>query len=211
MPNCAECQSKPCRSGELTGAPKNCPSLGVSPEQTLARYTEEEKRTTAMAARVEADGYCRNTRLEEIMDYADRCGYEKLGVAFCVGLSSEAATFCKVLRSNGFVVESVCCKNGCVSKEQIGLPREQWVRPERTVEPMCNPVGQAAALDGAGCQLNILLGLCVGHDTLFINHSKAPITVFAVKDRVLGHNPIAAVYSADGYMKRVYHFRKKKD
>ena len=48
-------------------------------------------------------------------------------------------------------------------------------------------------------QLNILLGLCVGHDSLFIKYSEAPVTVFAVKDRVLGHNPIAAIYTANSY------------
>ena len=47
------------------------------------------------------------------------------------------------------------------------------------------------------------MGLCVGHDSLFFRHSEAPVTVLAVKDRVLGHNPLAAVYLADGY----YHTR----
>jgi uncharacterized metal-binding protein len=54
-----------------------------------------------------------------------------------------------------------------------------------------------------GTDLNVLMGLCVGHDSLFFRHSAAPVTVLAVKDRVLGHNPLAAVYQADGY----YHDR----
>lgn len=70
-------------------------------------------------------------------------------------------------------------------------------------EAMCTPVGQARALARAGTELNLLLGLCVGHDSLFMKHSVAPVTVLAVKDRVLGHNPLAAVYLADGY----YHDR----
>ena len=64
---------------------------------------------------------------------------------------------------------------------------------------MCNPLGQARALDQAGTELNLLLGLCVGHDSLFMKHSVAPVTVLAAKDRVLGHNPLAAIYLADGY------------
>ena len=64
---------------------------------------------------------------------------------------------------------------------------------------MCNPLGQARALDQAGTELNLLLGLCVGHDSLFMRHSVAPVTVLAAKDRVLGHNPLAAIYMADGY------------
>lgn len=210
MPTCAHCAAKPCQKGDLAGAPANCPSLGVSLEQTLGRYSEEEKRAAVVAAAVEAAGYARNTRVEEIMDYADRCGYRKLGVAFCAGLSSEAATFVKILLSNGFEVESVCCKNGSADKGGIGIPREDRLRPDRDFEAMCNPAGQAAVLDASGCQLNILLGLCVGHDTLFFSHSKAPVTVLAAKDRAMGHNPLGAIYTADGYMKRQYRFLKNK-
>lgn len=67
---------------------------------------------------------------------------------------------------------------------------------------MCNPIGQAKLLNQSGTQLNILLGLCVGHDSLFLKYSEAPVTVFAVKDRVLGHNPLAAIYMAEGYYKK---------
>jgi uncharacterized metal-binding protein len=42
----------------------------------------------------------------------------------------------------------------------------------------------------------VLLGLCVGDDTLFIKHAKAPVTVLAVKDRVLAHNPLGALYTS---------------
>ncbi|KJS88133.1 MAG: metal-binding protein, partial [Peptococcaceae bacterium BICA1-8] len=43
--------------------------------------------------------------------------------------------------------------------------------------------------------------LCVGHDSLFIKYSHAPVTVLAVKDRVLAHNPLAALYCAESYYK----------
>jgi uncharacterized metal-binding protein len=49
------------------------------------------------------------------------------------------------------------------------------------------------------CDFNVLLGLCVGHDSLFLKYAKAPSTVLAVKDRVMGHNPLAAVYLSEGY------------
>ena len=32
--------------------------------------------------------------------------------------------------------------------------------------------------------------------TSFIKHSKAPVTVLAVKDRVLAHNPLGVLYTA---------------
>jgi uncharacterized metal-binding protein len=44
-------------------------------------------------------------------------------------------------------------------------------------------------------ELNVVVGLCVGHDTLFTKHAAAPVTTFAVKDLVLAHNPLGAIYS----------------
>ena len=64
---------------------------------------------------------------------------------------------------------------------------------------MCNPIGQAKLLNEAKTDLNIVLGLCVGHDTLFFKYSDAPVTVLAVKDRVLAHNPLGAVYTAETF------------
>jgi uncharacterized metal-binding protein len=47
-----------------------------------------------------------------------------------------------------------------------------------------------------------MLGLCVGHDSLFLKHIKGYATVFAVKDRVTGHNPMAALYTVRSYNQR---------
>lgn len=207
MSNCAECAKKPCRRGDsLDCAPSNCPSRNIGHEETLARYTSEEKRTACAAAAVEGHGYGRLTRVEEIMDYAMRCGYHRLGIAFCVGFSQEAATLSSILRKNGFEVLSVCCKNGEVPKDEIGIPREDWINPDAPVEIMCNPAGQAAVLDDAKTELCLVLGLCVGHDTVFLSHIQAPTTYVAVKDRATGHNPMAAIYCADSYLRRVYKF-----
>jgi uncharacterized metal-binding protein len=60
---------------------------------------------------------------------------------------------------------------------------------------MCAPLCQADILNQAGTDLNVMIGLCVGHDALFARHSAAPVTTLVVKDRVLGHNPAAALYS----------------
>ena len=46
-----------------------------------------------------------------------------------------------------------------------------------------------------GTDLNVMVGLCMGHDIIFTQHSKSPVTNLIVKDRVLGHNPAAAIYS----------------
>ena len=65
-------------------------------------------------------------------------------------------------------------------------------------------------LNTAETEFNILLGLCVGHDSMFMKYSQAMVTVFAVKDRALGHNPLAAIYTYDSYSERFKQDRLKK-
>jgi uncharacterized metal-binding protein len=38
---------------------------------------------------------------------------------------------------------------------------------------------------------------------LFIKYSAAPVTTLIVKDRVLCHNPVAALYNSKTYYKRL--------
>lgn len=202
MYTCGMCNVHGCKSGEFDKLPANCPCNEKEEQEKIKKlyYEDENYKIAYNSAKVEAEGYCKKTRLEEIMDFANKCGYKKLGVAFCVGLKNEAKIFCSILKHNGFEVNSVICKNGSIPKEYLKIKDSEKVRPG-TYEPMCNPIGQATLLNNAHTDLNIILGLCVGHDTLFIKYSKAPVTVFAVKDRVLAHNPIAALYLADGYYK----------
>ena len=80
---------------------------------------------------------------------------------------------------------SVACKVGCIPKEEIGVKDSEKVFIGE-YESMCNPILQAAIVNEAKTDFNILLGLCVGHDSLFFKYAKAPTTVLAVKDRVTG-------------------------
>ena len=70
-------------------------------------------------------------------------------------------------------------------------------------EAMCNPVLQAFVLNEEQSEFNVLMGLCVGHDSLVFKYAKAPCTVLAVKDRLLGHNPLAAIYNIDSYYRAI--------
>ncbi len=72
-----------------------------------------------------------------------------------------------------------------------------------TFEPACNPVAQAVLMNRAGTDMNIIVGLCVGHDMLFSKHSEAPVTTLVVKDRVTGHNPVSVLYGQNFYYKRL--------
>jgi uncharacterized metal-binding protein len=69
---------------------------------------------------------------------------------------------------------------------------------------MCNPIAQAELLNAAGCELNLVVGLCVGHDSLFYRHSKGLVTTVVTKDRVLAHNPVGALNLAESYYSRVW-------
>ncbi len=153
------------------------------------------------SALVEAEGYMRWTRVEETMEFARRMGVTKLGIAFCVGLKDEARLLSRIFAANGFEVESVACKCGGIPKEELGLADCQKVRPGG-FEAMCNPIAQARVLGAARTGLNVLVGLCVGHDSLFIKHSDAPVTCLVAKDRVLAHNPVGALNCSNGYYRR---------
>jgi uncharacterized metal-binding protein len=172
--------------------------------EIAGRYHRDETlRALAVAsARTEASGYMRRTRIEDTMDFARRIGAHKLGIAHCIGLMREARLAMEIFQANDFQVCTVCCKVGAIDKEGVGLRDSEKVTPG-TYETICNPVAQAELLDRAGAQLNIVIGLCVGHDSLFFMHSRVPATVLVAKDRVLGHNPAAALYTSGSYYRRL--------
>jgi uncharacterized metal-binding protein len=208
-PGCAYCPPtvRACRHGESESrGPGFCPSKvdGEGIERAWEQYKDLEVHRVAYAsALVESEGYCRWTRVEEICAFAKKMGFTKLGIATCISMVDLAQTLSRILESHGFEVASVACKNGGVPKEQIGLRDEEKVRPG-TYESMCNPLSQAELLNDAGCELNIVLGLCVGHDSLFFRHSKGLATTLVAKDRVLAHNPVGALQLADTYFQRVW-------
>lgn len=210
MVDCTNCGSYACRTNQKEKMPPDCPinQLPDVYEEALKEYLKSEAlRMARAAAIVEATGYGRWTRLEEIIEFAWRMDFKKLGFVFCSGLRAEARKVAKVLKGAGFQVESVCCKTGSKPKELLGLKEEQKVHPG-TFEPMCNNIAQAKILGRIKTDLNVLMGLCVGHDSLFLKHSQAPVTILAVKDRVLAHNPLGAIYAEHYYEKKFAHHKK---
>ena len=173
---------------------KGC--VAFDTDKILGLYNEEEHRIMRAAAHVEATYYMQYTRLEETAAFAREMGYHVLGLGFCMGIRDEAKLFARYLTAQGFDVKSVCCKNCGISKDVLHLKK---VHADDPIEPMCNPKAQAKYLNESGVELFISAGLCVGHDTLFARACNGPVTTLIVKDRVLGNNPIAVVYS--GYWK----------
>lgn len=188
--DCANCPTHVCYTKGV-----NC--TGVDKDTVLAEYTEEERRIMKAAAYVEGTFYSNITRLQETAEFAKAMGYKKLGMAFCIGLNEEARYIARFYEKQGFTFYSVCCKNCSVAKKELGLKQ---VKPELEHEAMCNPKMQAKFLAEKGTELYISCGLCVGHDTIFNKSCEGPVTTLVVKDRLLAHNPLGAIYSR--YWKR---------
>ncbi len=208
-PRCADCPPtvRACRTGEAAvRGPGFCPSKVDPATQEKARQEYEDAETAELsrvAAIVEAEGYCKWCRVQEIIEFAKKMGWRKIGIASCIGLLDLAHVFADILRSHELEPISVVCKNASIPKEELGLTDAQKVRPGG-FEAACNPIAQAELLNAHGAEFNVLIGLCVGHDSLFFRHAKAPTTVLVAKDRVLGHNPVAALQLADGYYRHLW-------
>ncbi|MHA1727985.1 MAG: DUF1847 domain-containing protein [Promethearchaeota archaeon] len=203
-PTCHKCNSLAnCTVGHKSEL-ENCP-MNQS-EEILKRaeeiYTQEQvKITTKNASIVEATGYIKWPRLKDTIEYARLMGYKKLGLAFCVGLQREARRVAIILEKYGFEISSVCCKTGSVKKSDLEVPKE-YIMKSKTGYIIgfiaCNPVGQALILNKAETDMNIICGLCVGHDITFTQYSKAPVTTLIAKDRSNNHSPASVLYTSYG-------------
>lgn len=216
---CASCQQplprRICMTPRGTGI-GGCPTVHQTALLAKARDAYNESGVQAFAkeaSRQEAHGYANRherpyvlqpdkPRIVEIYEFARKMNYHRLGLAFCIGLSREASMVEKILKAKAFDVISVACKAGRIPKASIGIEDEDKIM-QGTDEAMCNPIFQAMLLNEQQTDFNILLGLCVGHDSLFFKHAQAPTTVLAVKDRVTGHNPLAAVYLSHSYYRKI--------
>ncbi|GAW29942.1 DUF1847 domain-containing protein [Carboxydocella sp. ULO1] len=179
---CADCSKNDCNFQGKVCTKERIP---------VPEYEDElvRKMWTA-AAKIEAEHYMKKTRLEEVILFCQEVGIKHIGLAFCVGLSNEAKIISRILE-NYFKVDSVICKVCGMDKKEFGMPNVVEGRYEAT----CNPIAQAKILGEAGTELNLIIGLCIGHDAIFTKYSTAPVSTLVVKDRVTCHNPLAPVYS----------------
>ena len=120
-------------------------------------------------------------RVYEIIEYAKEAKINKIGIANCTTFIKEANLLEATLTYAGFIVEKVHCKYGKVPFIEL-VPGYKGIS--------CNPAGQAKYLEDKGTELNIMMGLCLGHDMIFNAKSKAPVTPLLVKDRKLNHHTL---------------------
>ena len=180
--SCTDCGVLNCHKRNAS-YPEFCLTEKLTDEdiaETTALYEDEENRkVSVISAEIEGEFYGKYTR---------------------VGLIEESRIFARILRKNGFDVYSAVCKVGSFNKTDIGLDEKYTCV---TGNVMCNPILQAKLLNKAGTDLNVVIGLCVGHDSLFYKYSEALSTTLVTKDRVLAHNPVGALYQVKAYYKRL--------
>ena len=201
--SCVDCGTQNCKFKDRT-YPDFCLTANLSEDDAkwaAERYEEDRNHEVMVAsAEVEYEGYCQWTRVQEIMEFARKIGAKKIGIANCIGLINEARIFARMLRANGFEAYSVVCKVEGRAKTSMGIPE----KCEQIGPAMCNPILQARLLNQAKTDLNVVIGLCVGHDSLFYRYSDAYVTTLVTKDRVTGNNPAAALYTANSYYKKKF-------
>ncbi len=193
--NCSGCGANTCYSGDACSRGFD---LGTYTEPAKKEYDKKvNRKLLEVSSRIEAEHYMQWTRLEEIIGFAEQMGYKTIGIAHCVGLTNEAKKLKDILDQK-FEVAAICCKFSGIDKKDFDLTQ---INNDR-YEAICSPIGQAMVLNDIQTDLNIIVGLCIGHDILFTKYSQAPVTTFIVKDRVTGHNPAVALYS-NYYLKKL--------
>jgi len=223
FPHCTECQGAYCqrlsqKKIRKNALPKYCP-MKTSEEMvdsTVDEYGfDQVKRIYVPATITEKEAYASvrgvlmavRPRIKELIEFGKLFNARKIGVAFCAGLRDEAARIVDFLEKGGFSVASVVCKCGGVDKTRLHVAKEYKIGDPLRFEASCNPVLQAELLNKTETDINVIVGLCLGHDMLFTMKSKAPVTTLVVKDRLLGHNPVIALYS--NYHKNIVKSQKR--
>ena len=197
--SCVDCGTESCamRDGKN---PPFCLTTALTEEElqeVMDLYQEDQNHDMSLvAAELESTHYCTFTRVEETIVFAKKMGMKKLGIATCGGLLEESRVLAKILRFNGFEVVTAICKMGSMDKtETFGLDP---VHTCRTGKIMCNPILQAKTMNKEQVDMALVVGLCVGHDTLFYKYVEVPVTTIVVKERVTGHNPVQPLHMTKG-------------
>jgi len=198
--------------------PEYCPmkTSEVTIKSVIEKYRQDDvKRIYVPATITEKEAYesirgvtmAVRPRIKELIEFGKLIHAQKIGIAFCAGMRDEAARIVAILERAGFAVASVLCKCGGTDKTVLDVAKEYKIGDPLKFEAACNPVLQAQILNKAGTDINVIVGLCLGHDMLFTMNSNAPVTTLIVKDRLLGHNPVIALYS--NYHKDIIESQKR--
>ncbi len=200
--SCLSCAGEACEFG-TTSNPPQCVEGLIDDEikhEVRERYLEPENHRIMKAAALTSERCGNLTRVQETIEFAARIGARRIGIATCTMLLEESRTLRKLLERAGFEVFGIACKVEGNHRSDLDIACGNG--KEGAV--LCNPLMQARLLKEAETDLNIVMGLCVGHDTLFYRYSHAPATTLVTKDHVTAHNACAGLYASKSvYRKRI--------
>lgn len=214
MTDCAGCLKQLCQIQCREGINETCPmNDGDLFEKIQSEYKKEEnERFYATSIESMKQSFAKLTRVMETVNFCKLMGYKKIGIAYCSGMIREGRITCEVFKQNGFEVASAGCKTGGFSPDDLidseycfehtekntrdfRSPDMQLHMPEKKPKrAICDPIGQAILLNKENTEFNVVVGLCVGHDSLFLKYADAPCSVLVAKDRMLCNNPAADLY-----------------
>lgn len=146
-------------------------------ENSKNLYSNEDIELMRVADKARIPG---KNRVEELINFAEKSGIRRIGIANCISMQREANQL-KERLGDKFEVYSIDCKVG-------KIPSSELLNDETIKGLSCNPAGQADYLAQNNTELNVSFGLCMGHDILFNIKSKAPTTTLVIKDREHKHN-----------------------
>jgi uncharacterized metal-binding protein/rhodanese-related sulfurtransferase len=182
---CDTCTAMKCRSDA-----KDCYGIKSSSQD---KYQVKAIHETALAASGLIDNGRAGTlsRVQEVVAYCKERHFQRIGLAYCFGLSKLASAFGDILKKKGLTVLPVTCTAGGVKERDIDT--------SKSVETVsCNPAGQAVTMNRMKPDLVVEMGLCLGHDIIFHDLLEVPHTVLIVKDRVFAHNPASSLAGHTG-------------
>ena len=206
---CHQCKNNECLTRYPNGIPEYCQAqkfTEIIEESKQQYFKPDDDKFHLAAAKVLKRGGYDWSRVQQCIEFARELGANKVGLAVCIGLIREGREFARFLDRAGFQVITVACMIGGLKAQETGIP-DEWVT---ALDISCNPIAQAEIMNQEDTDLNFIYGLCVGHDTIFISHSKAPVTYVVVKDMVTGNNPSAVLLSPYHRMKLVLTYGKGK-
>ncbi len=190
---CASCDSQTCFT-DMGDMPTGCPERNRA-KHTIPESTEGFLEYASKIREKETD------RISEMIEYANFREYGKIGIAGCIGLHDELRVIADRLKDEGFEVNTVMCKTGSLEKKAVGVPARHRMTTKTGYGIgviACNPVAQALLLNRQKTDLNCILGLCVGHDAIFMKYSEAPVVTLIAKDRTNAHNSASILYGFYG-------------
>ena len=121
-----------CNCGHIC-ATKGVSCTPVDKEAVLSQYSPEERKMMEAAAYVEATYYMQYTRIQETAAFAQRMGYKKIGLAFCVGISHEMELIASYFSKFFDLLQKLryCQGRAGPIPGHAGKPHRKHVQPEK--------------------------------------------------------------------------------